>query len=454
MAGKTKNRLLIIVIALLIAATLYWLITADLSNDRTAVSAGTDYENAPEQPSEESIASSWHKKIDEAGTSAQFEALAHALINEAPAEGINKLMELLLDRWIEKDLAAALDFVSGIEARPMRETLLRYTLVEGGYLDFASVMNWISRQPESKSADLASLLYTEVGKDNPEHALRFIDLLTEEVKDNVFRTLLEQWAQQDITAAFAWMNTQTLPAALENMRMSLLIRMTEQNPQMAGALIRNMQAGYEKNTAARKYAEMLAVTDIQETVRWAGSLNDADAYGIAMTALYETWFRTEPDKKLIMEQVLAESDSALRDRLINEIALDMANANPAELAAILHRLPTTSQPDVAEKTVRFWKDRNAEQAMNWVSSLAPGPVRDRASKVMIESFLFKGDRQGALSLAATIGDNRLRYDSIRNVVEYWYQANPAEARQAIEGISTLSAAEKARLSAQMQKTQR
>jgi hypothetical protein len=155
-----------------------------------------------------------------------------------------------------------------------------------------------------------------------------------------------------------------------------------------------------------------------------------------------------------MEQVLAESDSALRDRLINEIALDMANANPAELAAILHRLPATSQPDVAEKTVRFWKDRNAEQAMNWVSSLAPGPVRDRASKVMIESFLFKGDRQGALALAATIGDNRLRYDSIRNVAEYWYQANPAEARQAIDGISTLSAAEKARLSAQMQKTQR
>ena len=42
------------------------------------------------------------QRIDEASGSAQFELLAHEVINTMPSESIQRLLQLLLDRWIEK----------------------------------------------------------------------------------------------------------------------------------------------------------------------------------------------------------------------------------------------------------------------------------------------------------------------------------------------------------------
>lgn len=395
-----------------------------------------------------------HKRIDEAVDSGQFKMIAREVLDTiSPGEPVNRLMSLLLDRWIEKDMVAALDFVSHLEREGQQETLLRYTLIEGGYLDFRRVMDWISQQSEPKRQGLAALLYEGVAKDNPEYALGFIDLLSDEdVKERIVRLVLEQWAERDIAEAVSWAYGQALPQTLDDVKRALLSRLIEQDAQEAGAVIREMQAGHEKNTVARKYANLLARTDVQAAANWARSLDDRDAYGIALTAVYEAWFRSETDKKLIMEQVLVESDSDLRDRLINEIALDIANSNPAELAHMIDRLPTTSQQDVAEKAVRFWKERDPQQTLNWVNGLPSGPVRDRASKVMVEDFLLRGDKEGALSLALSIGERGARYESIRKIAEYWYDVNPDEARQTLNSISALTETEKEKISSGIQKT--
>jgi hypothetical protein len=417
MPVKTKKHLCMVLIALVVAGFLFLLFAKNHPNPN----AGTDHSaSTPHSSTEDDTIGAWYKRINDATTSDQFNAIAREVMATAPAEAINSLMESLFDRWIEKDPAAALDFAGRIEAESLLEALT------------------------------GRLLYTE----GAERILRLAELVNDEaVKARVMRMVLAQWAQQDISAALSWMNTQVLPPALDDMKASLLARLTKQNPQEAGVLIRNMQAGHGKNTAARNYAATLAGTDIREAMSWAASLDDADAYGIALTAVYEAWFQTEPDKKLIMEQVLAESDSGLRDRLINEIALDIASMNPAELAAMVERLPETSQPDVAEKAVRFWKERDSAQALNWVKSLAPGPVKDRGSKVMVEDLLLKDDRQGAFSLAMTIGDNRVRYEAVKTVVQHWYAANPAEARQILDGNSLLSEAEKAGISSHIQQRQ-
>jgi hypothetical protein len=393
--------------------------------------------------SDDSVFNAFYKRIEAAADSAQFGATAYELMAEVQGEGMSRLMQLLLDRWIEKDLAAALDFVSKLEEESIREALLRYAIVESGHLDFRGVLSWINGQPESKRHGMISLLYEGVAKETPEHALQFIDLLNdEEIKEHVVRTLLEQWAQRDMVAALTWMSAQTLPQTLDDIKTSLLSRLIKQYPQEAGALIRSMPVGHEKNTVARNYADILAKTDIQAAGNWARSLDDPDSYSIALTAVYEAWFLNEPDKKIIMDQVLAESDSELRDRLINEIALDIANSNPAELAHMIDRLPATSQPDVAEKAARFWKERDSRQTLNWLGNLGSGPVRDRVGKVMVEDFMYKGDKEGALALAATIGDKKLRYESVRKAVQYWYQSNPAGAQETINSISFLSGTEK------------
>lgn len=442
---KTSFSILLpVVLLMLLAASLF----VDSRNDGTT----------PEQDiaSSGAVFDRLSGNIDGASGSAEFAAIAHKIIEETPEGPARlRLIELLLDRWFEKDLPAALNFVSNIEQADTRKALLQYALVEGAYLDFRGVMAWINRQPESSRQDLAGMLYEGVGKENPGYALEFIDLLNEgEFKEHVMRVLLEHWGQWDTAAALSWMNAQVLPQSLGDVKASLLSRLMAQDPHEAGGMIRNMQPSHQKNTLARKYADMMAMQDVQAAAGWARSLDDPNSYGIALTAVYEAWFRQEPDKRLIMEQVMAESDSDLRDRLINEIALDIANSNPAELAAMVDRLPETSQPDVAEKTVRFWKDRDPGQTLNWIDTLAPGPVRDRAVKIMVEDFLLRGDKEEALSLAATIEDRGLRYKAVRSAAEHWYQADPEEARRILNDISFLSESEKEAIDMHIQQIDR
>jgi hypothetical protein len=383
------------------------------------------------------------KRIEEATDAAQFKLIAEELLKLSPAKPVNDLMRLLLDRWIERDLATALDFARDLRATAAGQSLLEYALTEAGYFDFRGVMGWINRQLQSSRPGLVALLYESVGRDNPGYALRFIDLLGEsDFKERILRSLLEEWGQQDPAAALSWMSGQELPSALADLKASLWSTLMDRDPQEAGSLIRGMQPSHEKYTLARKYAELIANKDIQAGAAWARSLDDADSYGIAITAVYEAWFQKEPDKALIMEQVLFESDNGLRDRLINEIALDIANDNPAELALMIDRLPESAQPDVAEKAVRFWKDRDLGGALQWVNRLASGPVKDRTARIMVEHLLVSSDKEGAMSLASAIWNDSIRYESVRNATAYLYQRNPAEAEQMLEGIYFLSETEK------------
>lgn len=449
---RIKSSSFVAILVVLIAATAYFYVGLDFRDRKEYRKGGVG--NSMSRP-EAANFDEFHKKINEASGSSQFEAIADELVKKLPDERAHRLMELLLDRWIEQALGAALDFISDLEEKDPGQTLLQYALVEGAYFDFHKVMDWVNRQPESRRRHLSSLLYENVGKDNPEYALSFIELVEAgEFKELVMRALLEQWWRRDPAAALSWMSTQELPQALADLKSSLLSELMDRDPQEAGGLIRNMQPGHEKNSLARKYADLIAGTDIQAAAGWARSLDDADSYGIALTAVYEAWFQKEPDKKLIMEQVLFESDSELRDRLINEIALDIANNNPEELASVVERLPESAQPDVAEKAVRFWKDRDRQQALQWVNSLASGPVRDRATKVMVEDFLLRSDQEGAMSMASTIQDGSMRYESVKSAAAYWYQRNPAEADQMLEGISFLSESEKESISRHLRQTYR
>ncbi|HEX7028877.1 MAG TPA: hypothetical protein VF268_16675 [Gammaproteobacteria bacterium] len=395
----------------------------------------------------------FYNRINAASGAVEFQELAAEILSAAPREHIAALLELLLARWAEQDLTATLNFAAGIQDAGLRETLLRHTLIRGGEIDFPATLDWLTRfaMDKEKKYNLIAALYEGVAKESPERALRFVDLLAEdEFKDHIVRVLLEQWAEQDLMAAFAWANEQGPSQALDNALASLLFRLVDQDHPDAGVLIRNMRASEQKDALARKYADKLAATDIQMAASWARTLDDPNSYGVALSTVYESWFRSEPDKKIIMEQVLVESDNDLRDRLINEIALDMANSDPAELAEMVHRLPESAQLDVAEKAVRFWKERNQSAALDWVEGLSAGPVKDRVSAVMVEDLMTKGNRDRALLFAGTIGDQSLRYQAAKKVLEYWYQVNPDEAQRVVYGVPYLSEAEKQSISSLIQ----
>lgn len=446
---QIKIPVLVIGSIALLSATIVFLGAPDSSQSDSA-SPGTDNAGSPG-----SVAGSGfetlYTKIN-AASPAEFESLAYEAMSTVPADQVNMFLELLFARWAVKDLTAALNFADNLGDKTLRAALLRYTLIKGGQADFPATLDWLNGHivDEEEKHDLIAALFEGVAKASPEYALRFVELLPDEnFKDYIMRVVLEQWARQDMVAAFAWANEQGSSPILDNAKASFLFRLMKTNPQEAGDLIRNMPAGEQKQTLARRYADALAKEDVQAAANWARSLDDPDSYGIALSAAYEAWFLKEPDKKVIMEQVLAESDSDLRDRLINEIALDMANNNPVELAGMIDRLPESAQLDVAEKAVRFWKERNPTATLEWVNGLNAGPVKDRTSAIMAEDLVIKGNRDQALMLAGTIGDDSLRYDAARKVLQYWYQTNPDEARRVAQGVPFLTETEKESISSAM-----
>lgn len=457
---QIKTPLLVIGSIILLSLIIVFLGSPNNSQrDRALVEAGNAGAVESAAPSARDLAAAdpgfeaLYQKVN-AASPAEFEAIAYEVMSTAPREQVNMFLELLLARWIEKDLAAALDFAGNLGDKTLREALLRYTLIKGGRVDFPATLDWVNRHiaDEEEKYNLITAFFEGVAKESPEYALQFVELLADEnFKDHIIRVLLEQWAKQDMVSAFAWANDQgSSSPVLDNAKASFLFRLMNLDPQEAGALIRNMPAGEQKEALARRYADELAKEDIEAAAAWARTLDDPNSYGVALSTAYEAWFRKEPDKKIIMEQVLIESDSSLRDRLINEIALDMANSNPAELAGMLDKLPDSAQLDVAEKAVRFWKERDPSATLEWVNGLNPGIVKDRTSAVMAEDLVIKGRRDEALMLAGAIGDQSLRYESAKKVLEYWYQVKPDEAQRVVHGVPYLSEAEKESISSLIQ----
>lgn len=426
-----------------------------------AADRGKTASSQPSSPA--SPAADFRRKIDAAG-SGEFKAVANEILNEAPSERRAELMARLLDRWAEQDLTAALDFAANLERYDQAVPLLQHVVRKAGETDFAGVMQWLGRQSMAgpKKQHLLTMLYGKPAEAHPEAALAHVDQLPAgDFKNNVIRKLVGQWAREDPAAAREWLDSRPLDGPLRGLRDSLGGGPPADAPDPApetvtdkAEQILSMPVGDEKNRLAREYAEELAGENLEAAREWARTLNDPEAYKVALSAVYESWMRTEPDKTVILEELLGESDSGFRDHLINEVALDVASADPAALGEVLDQLPDSAQPDVADKIVRFWKERSPDEAAAWAGRLESGPAKDRANSILVEHYLGRDEQGRALSLIGSVEDSELRYELMKKTAEKWHRSNPDEARKMLAGIPFLSDSEKQSLDAHLQQQQR
>lgn len=388
----------------------------------------------------------FYQDIQAASQVADMHILADRILDEAPREYQHQLMQLLLGRWLQQETVSALHFVYAIQTESIREAILPSTIIKAGSIDFYSVWEWIE-QPRFAAVDkiyFINILYLGVAKKNPEMALQNVRLLGDaSLQMEIYTAIVKAWSQRDTFSALTWMNASDLLGQALSLRNEIFNEFIQENPERASALIYEMPADEHKSALARKVATQYAKTNIHAAASWARSLRDEGSYRTALSAVFETWLSVEPDKSLIMEQVLAESDSVFRDHLVNEIALDVAARDPSELAKMITRLPPSSHPELAKKVVHFWKERDSAATLAWITSLDDGPVYDYAANVMALYLYEKGNAGQALSLIARIKDPVLRIDTIKHLAANLYRQQANAVRQMLDQITFLSADEKA-----------
>lgn len=395
----------------------------------------------------------FYRRISEASDTKAYRAAARHIAAEAPAQHFNALMEQLLTRWVVHDTDAALDYAAALEGEQNGRHLLEYALLAAGGSDFGRAIEWLSKQSPA-GADKQKLLvalYQGPAGNTPREALRHIDLLEEgEFKDNMVSKLVGQWAQNDTAGALSWLNSQLpLTGALHQLHESLFSSLMENDFDKAGALIQNMPVGERKHRLARRYVVELGERGIPEALQWARTLTDPESYRIALSAGYEAWLRQESAKTVILEELMSESDSDFRNHLINEVALDIAAQDPGKLGEVVDQLPPSAQGAVAEKVVRFWKERAPDEATAWVRELPPGTAKDHASSVLVQYFTKQRRQEHVLALTANIENSRMRYEAARRAVVDWYRRSPETALALLEQMSFLSDTERQSISSEL-----
>lgn len=387
-----------------------------------------------------------HNRIDAASSTEQFRAAADAILNDAPPEQLTPLMARLLKRWAAHDISEALQFAAGLTGEAGDEDWLKHAVVAAGRVDFARTVEWLEDESlqEGQHQSLLAALYQGAADKVPEQALEHIDSLQDdELRRNMVHKLVGLWAQQDAAAALGWLGSRVpLSEPLRQLHESLFSRFKEDHFDRAGELIQGMPVSERKRQLARDYASELAQRDIPAALKWARGLNAPESYRMALSASYEAWLRAESDKSVILQELLGESDSGFRNHLINEVALDIAANDPAELGDLVSQLPESAQGDVTEKAVRFWQERAPDEAAAWVSRLESGPAKDRGSAVLVDHFTREGDRDRVLSLLNNIEDEQVRHDAAKRATSRWYRQSPDEAREMLEQMSFLNDAER------------
>ena len=383
----------------------------------------------------------------------ECQKLAKKIDTAIAVEDKRVLLELLLSYWLKLDTVSGLNFARSVKVNQHAGVLLGYAIHIAGGLNFTAVVGWINSLDtvDVEKESLINTLYYGIGNESPISALKFIDLVDNlQVKKQIMQALLHRWYAQDSQSTLAWLDARKPDPYLEEIKIELTASVPKNSLDETGEQIRNMKTGQDKNKLTRDHANKLAGISIEQATNWARSLDDPESYKIALVVVFEEWVKQEPDKRKIFEELLTESDSNVRDHLLNEVSLDIAAGNPKDLAAMIDMVPTSAQPEIAEKVVRFWRGRNPQETVDWVSELHPGTTRDHATVAITDHLLNIKKFDQAIQLVSKVQDGLKQYETSAKVFMSMYENDPEKARNAIGSADYLSNRQREELIAMME----
>jgi hypothetical protein len=168
----------------------------------------------------------WAQKQSSEVQEVTFPALAGSLADRDPAAALklvanlneekkDKAIKDVLDRWSNKDPAAA---AAWVQQQPLKAVYLERVALRWVPKDLSGATQWVNSLSESLAKDqMLVRVVVNIQDQNPKVAVAWIEGISDEAKRNdAYRALARNWLRNDPAAAEAWLESAPLPEALKN----------------------------------------------------------------------------------------------------------------------------------------------------------------------------------------------------------------------------------------------
>lgn len=316
---------------------------------------------------------------------------------------------LLFGRWAEVDPTAAMAFSNTMG-------------MAGGFVRPTILQSWASVDPAN-----AAKYYGE----NPRE-FAMMDMMGggrgPMGGQGAASIIAAEWARQDPSAAMQW------ASSLENGKgqamNSVIGEVAKTDPRKAAEMIGSLDAADHAN-AYRTVAAQYGALDFSEAQSWIRTL-PADQQSEALASAIGGLSNTDPTAAAAQVKLLAAG--AAKDRLIADIAGQLARKSPQEAAAFIKGESEEAQRNAMRNLMPAWTSQNPAAALEFVNSYEPGPVRDSAA----QSYVWGNSTSAPADLVAvakTITDEGDRNRAEGVAYMRWMREDSVQATAAIQASS-------------------
>lgn len=189
---------------------------------------------------------------------------------------------------------------------------------------------------------------------SPLEAARWIASLSDDnFGHEAYRQFIVSWAKEDLAAALGWIQQQPKSGNKTVAELSLAQEAAEANNGVTAiSLIAGLPSSPERDSLLNYSVRQWATTDRTNAIAW-------------------------------IEQV---PDPALREQMLENVAVDMGRQDPADAATFAGAVlqPGEGKNSAVIDIVRLWATSDPEQAASWVEKIPEGQLPDAAVENLIE----------------------------------------------------------------------
>lgn len=377
----------------------------------------------------------------------EFQTLSKEALASSDDVENDALLLVLVSEWAKKDPQAALAFAN---ETPNRSDLVFEALNQLAQQNPDEALDWISQNATDSSQRqyLLRAAYRGMATVDPEGAVAQIEQMSAgSQRDQLLSLTLNEWAKQDINAAFDWIELAEATPQLKHIYNEVMGRYIDQDPEQAATVISAMNSGDNKLSFASQIATKLAEKDVNYALDWLQTL-DGNEKKYALLGVVDRW-AAGPNGEEALDYVLQNSTDPNHKELFSMVAMKLARKNPDKLVDSFDNMSESEQMIAAQQLASVYSINDPERGMEWIESLATGAVRDEALKSTLSSYMYSNVSQ-AFELSETISNSSLRTKQMREVLATWFPVNQAAAEQALYASSVLTTEEKQALLNQIQ----
>ncbi len=317
--------------------------------------------------------------------------VAHRLAETDPASAFQFTSELKRDetamlngvvyRWAKSDPLRALETVSAIanhrKRTSLQETVLR---VWASSVEPQTLFDIVPSLPENARTLAREYAIQEMTKLSPEYAVeRLLEVQDEASRDRLENLVAETWAKNDLTAAFAWVNSEP---SIEDKRFKLMERM------LVGAMRTDPDLAMETALATptddsgvgleAKILREIAKKDADRALQLLQFARNEETKRLALLSIGSRFLRDGDEESLDKAMGLTSHLEAEEDRHQNMRSLMIGWILAGKLHKLYYRIHEYPTPELRAFAARLVKAGLGE-------ILTPGQIKTLDSYLLDES---------------------------------------------------------------------